>query len=120
VLGYELLREEGLPEVICRFASHHTGVGLSRDNVVRQGLPLPPRDYLAETLEERLVMYADKLHSKSTPPRLLTDDEYASQVRRFGEDKVAAFEAMCATCGEPDLSPFCAIWPQRTSSPPVL
>ena len=27
VLGYELLRAAGLPEVICRFASHHTGVG---------------------------------------------------------------------------------------------
>jgi uncharacterized protein len=47
LLGYELLRAEGLPEEICRFASHHTGMGLSRDDVLRQGLPLPPADYLA-------------------------------------------------------------------------
>ena len=33
LLGDELLAAEGLPEVICRFASHHTGVGLSRDDV---------------------------------------------------------------------------------------
>jgi uncharacterized protein len=106
VLGHELLREEGFPEVICRFASHHTGVGLSRDDVLRQELPLPPCDYLAETPEEALVMYADKFHSKTTPPALLTADAYAASVRRFGADKVAAFESMRAAFGEPDLAPF--------------
>ena len=113
VLGYELLREEGLPEVICRFASHHTGTGLSRDDVLRQELPLPPADYLAETPEEVLVMYADKFHSKTTPPRLLTAGAYAAYVRRFGADKVAAFEAMRATFGEPDLSPFSTAYGHR-------
>jgi uncharacterized protein len=108
VLGYELLREEGLPEVICRFASHHTGMGLSRNDILRQELPLPPGDYLAETPEEALVMYADKFHSKTTPPKLLTADAYAAYVRRFGADKVAAFESMRVTFGEPDLSPFSA------------
>jgi len=106
VLGHELLAMEGLPEVICRFASHHTGVGLTRDDVLRQELPLPPGDYLAETVEERLVMYADKFHSKTTPPTLVTADAYAAYVRRFGEGKVVAFEAMRAEFGEPDLSPF--------------
>ena len=28
------------------------------------------------------------------------------RARRFGEDKVAVFESMRATFGEPDLSPF--------------
>ena len=113
VLGYELLREEGLPEVICRFASHHTGMGLSRNDVLRQELPLPPGDYLAETPEEALVMYADKFHSKTTPPKLLTAAAYAAYVRRFGADKVAAFESMRATFGEPDLSPFSATHGQQ-------
>lgn len=108
VLGYALLAEEGLPEAICRFAAHHTGVGLSRDDVVRQELPLPPGDYLAETDEEALVMYADKFHSKTLPPVLLTGDAYAARVRRFGVDKAAAFESMRATFGEPDLAPFAA------------
>ena len=30
VLGYELLRDEGLAEAVCRFAARHTGVGLTR------------------------------------------------------------------------------------------
>ncbi|MGH3249872.1 MAG: HD domain-containing protein [Trebonia sp.] len=113
VLGHELLREEGFPEVICRFASHHTGVGLSRDDVLRQELPLPPCDYLAETTEESLVMYADKFHSKTTPPTLLTADAYAARVRRFGEDKVAAFESMRAAFGEPGLSSFSSAYGHR-------
>jgi uncharacterized protein len=113
ILGQELLRAEGLPEALCRFAAHHTGVGLSRDDVVRQELPLPPGDYLAQTPEESLVMYADKFHSKSTPPALLTGDAYAALVRRFGEDKLAVFQAMRARFGEPDLGPFAAAYGHR-------
>ena len=113
ILGYELLQEEGLPEVICRFASHHTGVGLTRDDVIAQRLPLPPADYQAETGEERLVMYADKFHSKKTPPVLLTAPAYAARVRRFGAEKVAAFQAMRAAFGEPDLEPFSAAYGHR-------
>jgi uncharacterized protein len=113
VLGYRLLRAEGLPEVICRFASHHTGVGLTRDDVVRQELPVPPADYLADTAEETVVMYADKFHTKSTPPSFLTADAYAASVTRYGPDKAAAFAAMRAALGEPDLAPLAAAYRQR-------
>ncbi len=40
ILGYELLFAEGFPDAICRFCSCHTGMGLSRDDVRSQGLPL--------------------------------------------------------------------------------
>ena len=106
VLGYELLRGEGFPEEICRFCSRHTGVGLTRDDIVRQGLPVPAGDYVAETGEERLVMYADKFHSKTSPPRFVSADSYAVHVRRYGEEKVAVFEAMRAFFGDPDLKPL--------------
>lgn len=108
VLGHELLRAEGFSEEICRFCSHHTGVGLTRDDVERQALPLPVADYLAETGEERLVMYADKFHSKTEPPRFVSADSYAVNVRRYGEDKRAVFKAMCEVFGEPDLGPLAA------------
>src|ERR1700759_2738320 len=93
VLGPELLREGGFPEVICRFASHPTGVGLTAADVREQELPLPPADYLAESDEETVVMYADKFHTKASPPAFLTADAYADRVRRFGPGKVAAFAA---------------------------
>lgn len=101
ILGHEILTEAGLPERICRFASHHTGVGITRDDVCRQGLPIPAADYLAVTAEERLVMYADKFHSKSTPPRFLTLDAYRQRVRRFGPEKVVALDRLAEEFGEP-------------------
>jgi uncharacterized protein len=113
LLGHELLAAEGLPEALCRFASRHTGVGLTRDDVLRQELPLPPADYVAETPEETLVMYADKFHTKTAPPAFLTPAAYAAYVRRFGAGKVAAFAAMRATFGDPDLAPLAAAYGQR-------
>ncbi|MCX4623663.1 HD domain-containing protein [Streptomyces albogriseolus] len=104
LLGQELLESEGLPATLCRFCSHHTGVGLTRQDVVSQNLPVPPADYLAETAEERLVMYADKFHSKSHPGRFLSPDAYADHVRRFGEQKVTAFRALRDEFGDPDLA----------------
>jgi uncharacterized protein len=108
VLGHELLREEGFPEEICRFCSCHTGMGLTRDDIERQGLPVPPGDYVAESGEERLVMYADKFHSKTNPPAFVSAETYAVHVRRFGDEKAAAFTAMREVFGEPDLKPLAA------------
>jgi len=113
LLGHELLGAEGLPEALCRFASHHTGVGITRADVLRQQLPLPPADYLAETPEEALVMYADKFHTKTAPPAFLTPAAYAAYVRRFGAQQVAAFAALRAKFGDPDLTPLSAAYGQR-------
>jgi uncharacterized protein len=116
VLGHELLAEEGLPERICRFASHHTGVGISREEVIRQGLLIPPGDYMAETQEEAIVMYADKFHTKTVPPSFLTAAGYAARVSRFGADKVAAFEALREQFGDPDLASLSGQYRQPLAS----
>ncbi len=65
VLGGRLLREEGMDEETARVAERHTGAGITREEVEHQHLPLPPADYMPETLLERLVCYADKFYSKS-------------------------------------------------------
>jgi uncharacterized protein len=104
VLGYDLLHELGFPERLSRFCSHHTGVGLTRDDVLRQCLPLPVSDYTADTVEEQLVMYADKFHSKTTPPTFVTAAAYAAGVRQYGEDKADRFAALRQQFGEPDLA----------------
>lgn len=53
-------------------------------------------------------MYADKFHSKTTPPKFVTADSYATYVSRFGDDKVAAFQALRNTFGAPDLAELAA------------
>ncbi|MFJ4283143.1 HD domain-containing protein [Streptomyces massasporeus] len=104
LLGHEILEAEGFPETLRRFCSHHTGVGLTRQDITSQGLPLPHADYVAETEEERLVMYADKFHTKSRPSVFLSPDAYAVHIGRFGADKVTAFEALRAEFGDPELN----------------
>jgi uncharacterized protein len=104
LLGHETLRALDLPEPLARICSHHTGVGISRDDVLRQRLPLPPVDYLADTPEETLVMYADKFHSKTSPPRFNTPSSYAASLARFGPGATARFQALTAQYGLPDLA----------------
>lgn len=103
VLGYELLRSLDFPEVLSRFCSHHTGVGLTRTDIAEQQLPIPPGDYLADTVEEELVMYADKFHSKSSPPAFVTAAAYQTSVLRFGAAKAARFADLVDRYGEPEL-----------------
>lgn len=109
VLGHELLAEHGMPEVLCRFCSCHTGVGITEHDVRSQGLPIPPGDYLPDSVEGELVMYADKFHSKADPPAFLTARAYARKVARFGAGKAEIFEAMVERFGRPPVEEVAAV-----------
>jgi uncharacterized protein len=104
--GYRLLREEGFEDYLCRFASHHTGGGLTEQDIIDDHLPIPAADYFAETPEEILVMYADKFHTKTTPPKFMTAATYAGKLVKFGEEKVARFRRFERELGTPDLTPI--------------
>jgi uncharacterized protein len=106
VRGEAILKDEGYPETISRFASHHTGVGLTARDITSHKLPLPALDFLAETVEEELVMYADKFHSKDDPPCFNTYDWYLRYAARFGSDKASKFEDLAGKFGLPDLAPL--------------
>ena len=90
LIGAQLLRREGY-ERHARVCERHTGTGITREQIVRQQLPLPLGDYVPETLEEQLVCYADKFYSKSKPDRVLTVEETAQSLARFGEEGVDTF-----------------------------
>lgn len=68
VEGALILKKEGLDEKYCRVCERHTGSGLTAKEIKEQHLPLPLRDYIPETLEEKLICYADKFYSKSGDP----------------------------------------------------
>jgi uncharacterized protein len=92
--GRELLESEGLPlhALICE---RHTGVGLTLDDIVKQGLPLPHRDMTPESLAERIICYADLFFSKN-PERLekeKSEEKIRKNLAKFGDDKVAIFDA---------------------------
>lgn len=102
--GESLLKEEGYPEYLYRFASHHTGAGLTKQQIIDENLPLPHHDYIADTIEEKLVMYADKFHSKSLPPRFNTHEYYANFIKQFGDDASVRFAEFTDLFGTPDLT----------------
>jgi uncharacterized protein len=46
-------------------AERHTGAGITLDNILAAGLPLPPRNMVPLTHEEKIICCADKFFSKS-------------------------------------------------------
>ena len=101
--GYEHLLDEGVDESIAQFCRNHTGVGLTREDVVRQELPLPPADYVPMNLEQEVVMYADKFHSKSVPPKFLQVEAYTARAERFGGENKQRWLDLVAKYGVPDI-----------------
>lgn len=83
MLGAELLRNEGLP-AHARVAERHTGTGLTKEEILRQSLPLPPRDLVPETLEEKIICYADKFYSKSHLEMEKTPEQVIRSLQKFG------------------------------------
>lgn len=93
VIGREILEREGLPRhaLVCE---RHIGVGLSAEDIRRQGLPLPLRDMIPESCEEKIIAFADLFYSKRLASLIV--EKPLAQVRqelaKFGLDKVAIFE----------------------------
>ena len=91
VLGAELLRNEGLPRH-ARVCERHTGAGITLSEIRQQHLPLEERDYLPETLEEKLICYADKFFSKTKLDREKTLEQAVNSLRKFGDEGVDRFK----------------------------
>lgn len=99
VQGSEMLEAEGLPRhaLVCE---RHTGAGLSAEDIRRQHLPLPQRDMLPVSLEEKLVCYADKFYSKSGDPEAEKPlERVLASMERFGPDTLARFRELHALFG---------------------
>ena len=94
VCGAELLRKEGLPEAYARVCERHTGAGLTLDDIVKQNLPLPHINLVPETLEEKLICYADKFFSKTHLDRQKTVEQAEKSLAKFGGDTIARFREM--------------------------
>ncbi len=64
-LGREVLDNLGLPSEYGLVCERHTGAGITKENIESNKLPLPHRDMVPKTLEEKIICVADKYHSKS-------------------------------------------------------
>ncbi len=111
--GYEYLLGEGVDESVAEFARNHTGVGLTKEAVIAQNLPLPPADYVPMNLEQEVVMVADKYNSKSIPPKFLTAEAYARKAARFGESNKREWLHLLERYGIVDVKPLAAQYHMR-------
>lgn len=99
ILGAAMLRKAGAPEWLARVAERHTGTGITAKDIAEYNLPMPPGDYMPETLLERLVCYADKFYSKSHPQVEKTPAQARASVARFGAENAARFDELAAAFG---------------------
>ena len=74
LLGGEMLRHEGFPRH-ARVCERHTGAGIGIEEIEAQHLPLPHANFLPETMEEKVICYADKFFSKTHLDRERTVEE---------------------------------------------
>lgn len=91
-LGAELLRSIGLGRH-ARVCERHTGTGLTKEIIERNGWNLPVKDFVPETLEEQLICFADKFFSKTKflhEPR--TFEQVVESMRKISEDSVKKVE----------------------------
>lgn len=86
VEGKAILESEGLP-AHARVAENHIGIGgLTAQEIIEGGLPLPARDMRCACIEDEIISYADAFYSKN-PERLFlpkTFEEVSKNARRYG------------------------------------
>lgn len=99
IIGRRMLLEEGADEELADVAALHTGSGLTRDEVITGQLPLPPADYLPQTLLQRLICYADKFYSKSGSMERKPLERVRRQLDSFGPASLARFDALHVELG---------------------
>lgn len=94
VLGAEMLRGEGLERhaLVCE---RHTGTGLTLQQIVQQGLPLPQRDMQPVSIEEQMICFADKFFSKTRLESEKSVEQARRSLEKFGEEGLVKFDAWC-------------------------
>jgi len=92
IIGRRMLEAEGLPRhaLVCE---RHVGLGISGEEVRLKGLPLPARDMVPVTLEEKIVCLADKFYSKDGDPmREIPLEAVRRLVAGYGAGKLETLE----------------------------
>lgn len=91
LLGGEMLRLEGFP-LHARVCERHTGAGIGIEDIEAHNLPLPHADFLPETMEEKVICYADKFFSKTHLDRERTVEEALNSLLKRDSKGVERFK----------------------------
>jgi uncharacterized protein len=99
-MGRALLEKEGLPH-IAPICERHIGVGITVEDIESRKLPLPMRDMTPQTIEEKIICYADKFFSKSAKNLLQLKPlhKVKKSISKHGVEKWGIFEEMMELFG---------------------
>lgn len=90
--GRKILEAEGLPKHAL-VAERHTGVGITLHEIEERDLPLPHHDMTAQSIEEKIISYADLFFSKR--PGILWQEESVADIEAelsaYGAENVDIF-----------------------------
>ena len=100
-LGAELLRAEGLPRH-ASVAERHTGTGITVEQIEREELPIPERDYCPQSLEEKIICYADKFYSKSHLGEEVDINKIKYNIWKYGHAAFQRWQELVDLMGEAD------------------
>ena len=94
-LGRELLDTLGYPKhaLVCE---RHTGSGISEVEIIEQHLPLPHRDMLPVSIEEKIICYADCFFSKAKLGEEKSLEEVRVNLGKFGKASLDRFDELHA------------------------
>lgn len=82
--GKKILEAEGFPKHAL-VAERHIGVGLSKQDVIDQNLPLPKIDMIPKSIEEKIICLADKFFTKKDTTTELSIDEIRKEMARYNK-----------------------------------
>ena len=92
-LGKKLLDEQKLPVKYGLVCERHTGAGITKENIFSNNLPLPKRDMVPKSLEEKIICAADKYHSKNPKHagKKITTTQIIDELGKINKDHARRF-----------------------------
>lgn len=100
--GARILHKEGL-HLEARVAERHIGIGITAEDVLCQGLPLPVADYVPRTVMEHLVAHADNLDGTGIRDERDVEERFARELGEQYKQRTRAFHRRVRRildCGE--------------------
>lgn len=95
VLGREMIENTNMKH-LALFAERHTGAGLSLKEIQSARLPLPHRDMLPQTIEEKIICFADLFFSKSKNIKTEKSvEEIQKGMIKYGAEQLDRFTNWC-------------------------
>ncbi len=92
IAGADILRNERVDEIFAKICENHIGVGISKQDIIEQNLPLPHQDFIPTTTEEKIVAHADNLvFGDKEGTEKMVEDRFAKELGPKYRDKVRKF-----------------------------